>query len=180
MFDLRAADYLRAGTHTRGAPTGSLSNAPLFHFHLNTHKPGISSSEKISIIEELLGKVGLPKRTISMYPHELSGGMKQRVCIAIGIALNPTLVIADEITSALDVVVQRLVAQTLKQIQKEMGVSMIMIGHDMGLMAQMVDRIAVMYAGKILEISSTEEFFRNPQHEYSKILINSTPSITRR
>ena len=147
---------------------------------INTHNPGTSSSEKIIRIEELLSKVGLPKRVINMFPHELSGGMKQRVCIAIGIALNPTLVIADEITSALDVVVQRLVAQTLKQIQKEMGVSMIMIGHDMGLMAQMVDRIAVMYAGKILEISSTEDFFRNPQHEYSKILINSTPTITKK
>ena len=103
--------------------------------------------------------------------------MKQRVCIAIGIALHPNLVIADESTSALDVVVQRVVAQTLSHIQKEMGVSMIMISHDMGLMAQMVDRIAVMYAGNIVEISPTNQLFKNPSHPYSKILIESIPSI---
>jgi peptide/nickel transport system ATP-binding protein len=106
--------------------------------------------------------------------------MKQRVCIAIGIALNPSLVIADESTSALDVVVQRIVAQTLKNVQREMGVSMIMIGHDMGLMAQMVDRIAVMYAGNIVEISPIKEFFSNPRHPYSKVLIDSIPSLKER
>ena len=112
-----------------------------------------------------------------MFPHELSGGMKQRVCIAIGIALHPSLVIADESTSALDVIVQRVVAQTLSHVQKEMGVSMIMIGHDMGLMAQMVDRVAVMYAGNIVEISKSKDLFKNPSHPYSKILIDSIPSI---
>ena len=96
---------------------------------------------------------------------------------AIGIALNPSLVIADESTSALDVVVQRIVAQTLKNVQREMGVSMIMIGHDMGLMAQMVDRIAVMYAGRLVEIGRTEEIMRAPKHPYTRGLIASTPSV---
>jgi len=144
---------------------------------IQTHEGKQNSNEIKDRILNLLSKVGLPKRTYNMYPHELSGGMKQRVCIAIGIALHPNLVIADESTSALDVVVQRVVAQTLSQIQKEMGVSMIMISHDMGLMAQMVDRIAVMYAGNIVEISPTNQLFKNPSHPYSKILIESIPSI---
>tara|TARA_B100000745_G_C20135695_1_gene389264 strand:- start:729 stop:1691 length:963 start_codon:yes stop_codon:yes gene_type:complete len=144
---------------------------------IQTHEGKQNSNEIKDRILNLLSKVGLPKRTYNMYPHELSGGMKQRVCIAIGIALHPNLVIADESTSALDVVVQRVVAQTLSQIQKEMGVSMIMISHDMGLMAQMVDRIAVMYAGNIVEISPTNQLFKNPSHPYTKILIESIPSI---
>ena len=144
---------------------------------IQTHEGKQNSNEIKDRILNLLSKVGLPKRTYNMYPHELSGGMKQRVCIAIGIALHPNLVIADESTSALDVVVQRVVAQTLSQIQKEMGVSMIMISHDMGLMAQMVDRIAVMYAGNIVEISPTNQLFKNPSHPYSRILIESIPSI---
>jgi peptide/nickel transport system ATP-binding protein len=126
---------------------------------------------------KLLGTVGLPGRVLNMYPHELSGGMKQRVCIAMAIALNPKMIIADESTSALDVVVQRLVAQTLLKVKQELGISMIMIGHDMGLMAQMVDRIAVMYSGKIVEIAPVKEFFANPKHPYSQLLIDSVPSL---
>tara|TARA_E500000178_G_scaffold93944_2_gene92864 strand:- start:3729 stop:4718 length:990 start_codon:yes stop_codon:yes gene_type:complete len=145
-----------------------------------THEKLLNSTELSHRIDGLLRKVGLPLRVVKMFPHELSGGMKQRVCIAIGIALNPSLVIADESTSALDVVVQRIVAQTLKNVQREMGVSMIMIGHDMGLMAQMVDRIAVMYAGNIVEISPIKEFFSNPRHPYSKVLIDSIPSLKER
>ncbi|MFC1959533.1 ABC transporter ATP-binding protein [Chloroflexota bacterium] len=126
---------------------------------------------------ELLQLVGLPNRIYNMYPHELSGGMKQRVCIAMGIALDPTVIIADESTSALDVVVQRVVAQTLLEVKDALGVSMVMIGHDMGLMAQMVDRIAVMYAGKMVEISPVGKLFKDPMHPYSQLLIDSIPSI---
>ncbi len=126
---------------------------------------------------ELFRTVGLPARIYGMYPHELSGGMKQRVCIAMGIALEPTVIIADESTSALDVVVQRVVAQTLLKVKEMFGVSMIMIGHDMGLMAQMVDRIAVMYAGKIVEIATTGQLFKEPLHPYSQVLIEAIPSL---
>jgi len=129
---------------------------------------------------ELLTMVGLPGRIYSMYPHELSGGMKQRVCIAMAIALNPAIIIADESTSALDVVVQRVVAQTMLKVKRILGVSMIMIGHDMGLMAQMVDRIAVMYAGKIVEIAPVKSFFAQPKHPYSQLLIDSVPSLKQR
>src|SRR5258708_7808721 len=131
-------------------------------------------------IMDLLGMVGLPGRILNLYPHELSGGMKQRVCIAMAIALNPTVIIADESTSALDVVVQRVVAQTLLKVKQLLDVSMIMIGHDMGLMAQMVDRVAVMYAGHIVEIASVERIFANPLHPYSQLLIESVPSLKER
>src|SRR5205085_9687574 len=125
---------------------------------------------------ELLSMVGLPGRVYDLYPHELSGGMKQRVCIAMAIALNPTIIIADESTSALDVVVQRIVAQTMLQVKQALGVSMIMIGHDMGLMAQMVDRVAVMYAGKIVEIAPVKALFADPKSPYSQLLISCLPS----
>jgi oligopeptide/dipeptide ABC transporter ATP-binding protein len=131
-------------------------------------------------ILKLLNDVGLPERTYNMYPHELSGGMKQRVCIAMAVTLNPTIILADEPTSALDVVVQRLVAQTLLDVKNRLGVSMIMIGHDMGLQAQMVDRLAVMYAGNMLEVGPVETIFENPYHPYTQLLIESIPSIKER
>jgi peptide/nickel transport system ATP-binding protein len=106
--------------------------------------------------------------------------MKQRVCIAMAIALNPSLVIADEPTSALDVIVQRVVAQTLLDIRDRLGVSMLLIGHDMGLMAQLVDRVAVMYAGNIVEVGPVEATLKEPLHPYSQLLIESIPSIKER
>jgi oligopeptide/dipeptide ABC transporter ATP-binding protein len=144
------------------------------------HEGRQSKSDLEARIQHLLALVGLPVRTYDMYPHELSGGMKQRVCIAMAIALDPIVIIADEPTSALDVIVQRVVAQTLLQIKDQLGVSMIMIGHDMGLMAQMSDRIAVMYAGNIVEVASTSIILKNPQHPYTRLLIESIPTITER
>lgn len=129
---------------------------------------------------ELFKMVGLPERIYNMYPHEMSGGMKQRVCIAMGIALNPRVIIADESTSALDVVVQRVVAQTMLRVKEALDVAMIMIGHDMGLMAQMVDRIAVMYAGNLVEIAPVGKLYKEPLHPYSQILIDSIPSLRER
>jgi peptide/nickel transport system ATP-binding protein len=131
-------------------------------------------------ILKLLNTVGLPGRTYDMYPHELSGGMKQRVCIAMAIALDPTIIIADEPTSALDVIVQRIVAQTLLDIKDRLGASMILIGHDIGLMAQLVDRIAVMYAGNIVEIAPVGTTLTEPMHPYTQLLIESIPSIKER
>jgi len=131
-------------------------------------------------ILELFSMVGLPSRIYDMYPHELSGGMKQRVCIAMAIVLDPTMVIADEPTSALDVIVQRVVAQTLLDIKERLGVSMIMIGHDMGLMAQMADRIAVMYAGNLVEVAPVKVAFKESLHPYTQLLIESIPSIKER
>ncbi len=129
---------------------------------------------------DLIDMVQLPSRVIDMFPHELSGGMKQRVCIAMAVALNPPLIIADEPTSALDVMVQHAVAQTLLDVKRRLGVSVVLIGHDMGLMAQMADRVAVMYAGHVVEIAPVRRIFARPLHPYTKLLIESVPTIRHR
>ncbi len=131
-------------------------------------------------ILKLLNDVGLPDRVVSMFPHELSGGMKQRVCIAMAIALDPDVIVADEPTSALDVVVQRVVAQTLLSVKARLGISMVLIGHDMGLLAQLVDRIAIMYAGHLVEVAPVKSAFEKPLHPYTQLLIESIPSIKER
>lgn len=112
-----------------------------------------------------------------MFPHELSGGMKQRVCIAMGICLRPKVIIADEPTSALDVVVQRQVMETLGRIQRQLEASIILVGHDMGLMAQFVDKIGIMYAGRLVELGPVTDVFRLPLHPYTRLLINTLPSL---
>jgi oligopeptide/dipeptide ABC transporter ATP-binding protein len=131
-------------------------------------------------VGELLVRVGLRPEVARMYPHELSGGMKQRVCIAIAIALTPKVIIADEPTSALDVVVQRQVMETLRKIQEDIGASVILVGHDMGLMAQFVDRLGVMYAGKLVELSPVREIFARPRHPYTALLIASLTSVEKK
>ena len=131
-------------------------------------------------ILDTLSTVGLSSRVYDMFPHELSGGMKQRVCIAMAVILRPAVIIADEPTSALDVVVQRVVAQTLLDVKQRRNVSMILIGHDMGLQAQLVDRIAVMYAGNIVELAPVDAAFSEPLHPYTQLLISSIPSIKER
>ncbi len=128
----------------------------------------------------MLAAVGLPQEVAGRYPHELSGGMKQRVCIAIAISLRPKIIIADEPTSALDVVVQRQVMDTLRTVQEDIGAAVILIGHDMGLMAQFVDRLGVMYAGELVEVSPVEELFEEPLHPYTQLLVECLPSIERK
>ncbi len=127
--------------------------------------------------EYFLDRVGLSPSVANMYPHELSGGMKQRVTIAIATSMDPELIIADEPTSALDVVVQRQVIETLVNLQKELQASIILIGHDMGLMAQVAEKIGVMYSGKMVEIGTAREVLKDPYHPYSNLLIKSIPSL---
>src|SRR4029077_163313 len=122
-------------------------------------------------ISELLATVELPARVARMYPHELSGGMKQRVCIAMAIALGPKVIVADEPTSALDVVVQRAVAQTLADIQRRLGVSVLLIGHDMALQAQVADRVGVMWQGRLVEIGPVGRIYHQPVHPYTQLLL---------
>jgi peptide/nickel transport system ATP-binding protein len=131
-------------------------------------------------VDDLLGKVGLQPAVASMFPHELSGGMKQRVCIAMAIALQPRLIIADEPTSALDVVVQRQVIQTLIHAQSLIGAAIILVGHDMGLMAQAVDFVGVMYAGQLVELGTVRQIFDQPMHPYTQLLIESIPTLERK
>jgi peptide/nickel transport system ATP-binding protein len=142
------------------------------------HDVRLSRGQMDERIAGLLERVGLGRHVAGMYPHELSGGMKQRVCIAIAISLSPQVIIADEPTSALDVVVQRQVMETLGKVQEDLGAAVILVGHDMGLMAQFVDRLGVMYAGKLVELGPVRELFREPLHPYSQMLIQSIPSLT--
>jgi peptide/nickel transport system ATP-binding protein len=140
------------------------------------HGVRLSDREMDAAVTNLLARVGLEPQVANMYPHELSGGMKQRVVIAIAISLGPKVIIADELTSALDVVVQRQVMETLRAVQSEIGASVILVGHDMGLMAQFVQRLGVMYAGHLMEVSPVHEVFKHPRHPYTELLISSLPS----
>ncbi len=147
---------------------------------IRAHGRAESKGELKERVEELLASVGLRREVANRYPHELSGGMKQRVCIAIAICMEPKVIIADEPTSALDVVVQRQIMETLRAVQEDLGAAVILIGHDMGLMAQLVDRIAVMYAGHMVEIAPVQSLFDDPLHPYTQLLIESIPSIRER
>ena len=124
--------------------------------------------------------MGLKASVADQFSHQLSGGMKQRVCIAIAIALSPQLIIADEPTSALDVIVQKQVMQTLIHAQKDVGAAIILVGHDMGLMAQFAHVVGVMYAGRLVEIAPVREIFANPRHPYTRMLISSLPGFGER
>jgi peptide/nickel transport system ATP-binding protein len=131
-------------------------------------------------VRALLPQVGLLPEVADRYPHELSGGMKQRACIAIAISLRPQVIIADEPTSALDVVVQRQVMATLGRVQAALGAAVILIGHDLGLMAQFVDRLGIMYAGRLVELAPIRDIIAAPRHPYTRMLIESLPSLERR
>ena len=144
---------------------------------IKAHEEHVEDEEIDERIEELLTSVGLAPEVARMYPHELSGGMRQRVIIAMSIALNPRLIIADEPTTALDVVVQRGIIQLLEDVKERLKSSIILITHDMAVHAELVDRLAVMYAGKIVEIGDVKAAFRDPLHPYAKALIEAIPSI---
>ncbi|MEM1237893.1 MAG: ABC transporter ATP-binding protein [Pseudomonadota bacterium] len=141
------------------------------------HEGNMSRDELKRRSDAALVSVGLPEHSGELFPHELSGGMKQRVCIAMGLILNPDLIIADEPTSALDVVTQRQVMQTLKDIQTEIGSGLILIGHDMGLMAQSVDELAVLKDGELVEHGTVKQIIEAPKHPYTQDLISSVPLV---
>ncbi|MBQ7117263.1 MAG: ABC transporter ATP-binding protein [Clostridia bacterium] len=124
-----------------------------------------------------LVNVNEPEKRMKQYPHELSGGMRQRVMIAMALACEPDILIADEPTTALDVTIQAQILELMKDLQEELGMAIIMITHDLGVVAQMCDEVVVMYAGSICEQGTADEIFYNPQHEYTKGLIRSLPSV---
>jgi peptide/nickel transport system ATP-binding protein len=146
-------------------------------YHL--HRPEMSSSEMWEAGIEMLRKVGIPSPEIRMgeYPHQLSGGMRQRVVIAMALALKPSLVIADEPTTALDVTIQAQILDLMKSLQEEMGMSIIMITHDLGVIAETCDDVVVMYAGRVAESGTVDQIFHNPQHLYTKGLLSSIPRL---
>ena len=129
--------------------------------------------------KELLELVGInePEKRLKQYPHELSGGMRQRVMIAIALACEPKLLIADEPTTALDVTIQAQILELMMELKEKLGMAIIMITHDLGVVASMCDRIAVMYAGRIVEYGTTDDIFYNPKHEYTKGLLKSIPRL---
>lgn len=146
---------------------------------LNTHYKGaLSYEEQNNLMARLFAGVGLPAEMLDRYPHEFSGGMRQRAVIAMALACSPELIIADEPTTALDVIVQDQILKELKRIQEEMGMSILYISHDIAVIAEVTDSLGVMYAGKLVEYGPTDEVFARPLHPYAYLLLRSTPSIT--
>jgi peptide/nickel transport system ATP-binding protein len=143
------------------------------HFH-----PRLSNAEVEARISKLFELVGLNPAMMNRYPHEFSGGMRQRAIIAMALSCDPKIIIADEPTTALDVIVQDQILQELKKIQADLGMSIIYISHDIAVIAEVTDNIGVMYAGKLVELGSTKEVFARPRHPYAFLLLSSTPSVT--
>ena len=144
---------------------------------IRLHEPRAKSADVTARIAELLGTVGLPARVERSYAHQLSGGQRQRVMIALALACRPSLVIADEPTTALDVVMQAQILELLERLRAELGLALILISHDLSVLAETCDRIAVMYAGRIVETGPVDAVFRAPQHPYTKRLLDSLPVI---
>lgn len=143
-------------------------------YHTNMTK-----EQREARVLELLKQVGIPNpvRVARQFPHQLSGGMRQRVIIAIAISCKPNIIIADEPTTALDVTIQAQILDLLKDLQAETGAGIILITHDLGVVAEVADRVAVMYAGQIIELADVDELFTNPKHPYTRSLFNSIPQM---
>ena len=144
---------------------------------MREHNPESSKKDNIEKINELFRMVGLDESISERFPHELSGGMKQRAVIALALSCDPKIIIADEPTTALDVVIQDQILNEIKKVQELLGLSLIYISHDIAVIAEMTDKIAVMYAGTIVEIGPTKSVFESPKHSYTRALLDSTPSI---
>jgi peptide/nickel transport system ATP-binding protein len=144
---------------------------------LRTHRPQMSAAERRTRAEELLRLVGISADRLGSFPHELSGGMRQRAIIAIALALNPDIIIMDEPTTALDVVVQREILSQVKRLQDELDFAVIFITHDLSLLLEIADTVAIMYAGRIVEQATQRELYSQPRHPYSFGLMNSFPPL---
>lgn len=147
---------------------------------LTTHR-STSHGEALLQATAMLERVGLsdPERIVTQYPHQLSGGMQQRVMIAMALLCEPSLLIADEPTTALDVTIQAQVLDLLKELQKSLGIALLLVSHDLGVVAGLADRVAVMYGGRIVETASTRALYREPKHPYTQALLSSVPRMDR-
>ena len=157
-------------------PVYTIGNQIVEVILLHTNKTKKEAYERARELLELVG-INEPTKRLKQYPHELSGGMRQRVMIAIALACEPKLLIADEPTTALDVTIQAQILELMQELRKKLGMSIIMITHDLGVVASMCEKIAVMYAGHIVEYGTADEIFYNPSHEYTKGLIKSIPKL---
>jgi peptide/nickel transport system permease protein len=145
---------------------------------LRAHRPAMRKAERVKRIRELLGMVGISPDRAGAYPHELSGGMRQRAMIAMGLALDPEIVVMDEPTTALDVVIQRQVIETIARLKETLSFSVIFITHDLSLLMELCDTIAIMYAGRIVELATSDQLYQRPLHPYSQGLLRSFPTLT--
>jgi peptide/nickel transport system ATP-binding protein len=143
-----------------------------------THRPELSRADRTRACGDLLDLVGVGRERLKSFPHELSGGMRQRVMIAMALALHPQLMIMDEPTTALDVLVQREILSQISELRREFGFSVVFITHDLPLLLEISDRIAVMREGRIVELDTAENIYRRPQHAYTQRLLSSFPSLT--
>ena len=149
------------------------------HFleELRAHYPDLDKEEALQKIRTLFAALGIPGERLEDYPHQFSGGMRQRAMIGLAIALDPKLLIADEPTTALDVIVEAQILEEIKKLKESLNLSMILITHNLGVVAEVADKIAIMYAGRIVEFSNTLEIFENPLHPYTKLLLKLVPNI---
>ncbi len=145
---------------------------------LKLHQPGAGKEEIRQKAVQMLETVGIPGERIDEYPHQFSGGMKQRIVIAIALACSPELLIADEPTTALDVTIQAQILELMNKLKGEMNTSMLLITHDLGVVAEMCNRVAIIYAGEVVEIGTARDIFKNRSHPYTQGLFNSLPSVT--
>ncbi len=157
-------------------PVYTIGNQITEVIRLHTDKTKQQAKERAKELLELVG-INEPDKRLKQYPHELSGGMRQRVMIAIALACEPKLLIADEPTTALDVTIQAQILELMMELKDKLGMAIIMITHDLGVVASMCERIAVMYAGRIIEYGTTDDIFYHPKHEYTKGLIRSIPRL---
>jgi oligopeptide/dipeptide ABC transporter ATP-binding protein len=144
---------------------------------IQVHEPKTKTESALERASILVQRLGIQKNRLSSYPHQLSGGMRQRVMVGLGLVLNASLIIADEATTSLDVIVEAKLVDQFKEIRDEFGAAILVISHNIALVAQIADRVAVMYAGHIVEIGTDEKIFADPLHPYTKGLMNAVPTI---
>lgn len=179
----------REMTAIRGAEIGMVFQDPMTSLNpvqrilehltetIQTHEPEISDSDARIRSEELIERLGIRKERIKDYPHQMSGGMRQRVMISLALALKAKLVIADEPTTSLDVIVEAKFLDLLKELQRDFGLTILLITHNIGVVAEIADRVAVMYAAKMMEVGDVNDVFENPKHPYTQGLLRSVPNI---
>lgn len=175
--------------HVRGAEIGMVFQDPMTSLNpvqrildhltetIQTHEPKVSRAAARSRAEQLVERLGIRRERLHEYPHQLSGGMRQRVMISLALALRARLIIADEPTTSLDVIVEAKFLDLLKELQQEFGLTILMITHNIGVVAEVADRVAVMYAAKMVEVGDVRDVFAAPQHPYTQGLLKSVPNI---